>query len=229
VCNARSSKWKELAPFRRQVRALSVVKHHLLLWHWKWCIKIFKWTSSCRQWTNDVNLMDFSLLLSKIQKCHFICFLYSILSSFFSLLFVLFFKSFFINFFFNFVSHNLISFHFYIRFDHHSFNFYLFLFFILFQIEFCFQFHPLVFDFNLFLCQIWSSFFLVLFVLFEILFWLLFFFFQSNFIPYFFVIENFTSLIFRVCLLYSKSQAYDMGHEFWILTWVDFNLFFRLF
>ena len=42
---------------------------------------------------------------------------------------------------------------------------------IIFLIRFCFQFHPLTFNFNLFLCQIWSPFFLLLFVCFKSLFY----------------------------------------------------------
>jgi hypothetical protein len=61
-------------------------------------------------------------------------------------------------FFFNLVHHHLVSFYFCTKVGPHSFNFYLFLF-IIFLIELCFHFHPLVFDFDLFLCRILSSFF----------------------------------------------------------------------
>jgi hypothetical protein len=63
---------------------------------------------------------------------------------------------------------HLVSFNLYIKFGPHCFDFYLF--FILILIEFCFQFYPSTFGFGLFLCEIWSLFFWLLFVLFWIIF-----------------------------------------------------------
>jgi hypothetical protein len=122
-----------------------------------------------------------SLLLRIKQKFHFICFLYTIWYSFFLLLFFFFIfcRLFFL---FNFISHHLVSFNFYIKFDPYSFNFYLFIyFFIIFLIEFCFSYHSSTFDFDLFLYQIWSSFFYCYLFFFCILFLLPFFF--SQFFP----------------------------------------------
>jgi len=63
---------------------------------------------------------------------------------------------------FNFAPYHFILINFYFKFGYHFFNFYLFIF-ILF-LKFFFQFHPSPFDFNLFLCQILSHLFLLLFV-----------------------------------------------------------------
>jgi hypothetical protein len=71
-------------------------------------------------------------------------------------------------FFFNLVPRHLILFNFYIKFGSHFF--YSHLFFILFLIIIIFNLIPWYLVSIYFLCQIWSSFFLLLFVLFWIIF-----------------------------------------------------------
>ena len=122
-----------------------------------------------------------SLLLRIKQKFHFICFLYTIWYSFFLLLF--FFLSF-VDYFFSSISSLIIWFHLIFILNLILIlliSIYLFIFFIIFLIEFCFSYHSSTFDFDLFLYQIWSSFFYCYLFFFCILFLLPFFF--SQFFP----------------------------------------------
>ena len=95
-------------------------------------LRSYQWWGAFRRRTDGVAPIDFFypppflfLLLGKIQKNHFICFLYTIWLSFFWLLlfFFVFYKLVFL---FNYVPHHLISFDSYIKFNLYFFNFYLF-------------------------------------------------------------------------------------------------------
>jgi len=145
--------------------------------HQEWHIKILLVeggvSAAERQCCTDCFFFSssFSLFLGKIQKFSSICFLYTIWFLIFLLLLFLFFVDFFsissliiwfqLIFTSNLVLILLIA---------------IYFFFIIFLIKFYFQFHPLIFDFDIFFNQIWSPFFLLLFVLLWILFLLPFFF-----------------------------------------------------
>jgi hypothetical protein len=104
-----------------------------------------------------------SLLLPKYEGVFSFIFYIQFGSYFFYCYLVCFFYIFFwLIFLFNYIPHHLILFDFYIKFG----PYFLFIFLKLLLNEFCFQFHPSTFDFNLFLCQIWSSLFLLLYFLF---------------------------------------------------------------
>jgi hypothetical protein len=64
----------------------------------------------------------------KIKRCHVILFLYQMCFLFFLLLFVLFYILFLIDFLFTLIPHHLVSFNFYIKFNHRFFYCYLILF-----------------------------------------------------------------------------------------------------
>ena len=127
-------------------------------------LSIFSWWCSSSELFYSPHPF-FSFLIGKTKGSSLLFYTLKLVLILFIALYLIFFIFFWLICFFNLVPHHLVSFSFYIKFSSQSFKCYLFLYF-LFLIEFCFQYHLLAFYFNLFLCQIWLMFFLLLFVLF---------------------------------------------------------------
>jgi hypothetical protein len=151
----------------------SVAKQSFSWRHWKRLTETFmiaRGLSTFAWWCGSSKLFYspcpfLSLLIGKTKVSSHLFYTLKLIINFFIALYLIFLIFFWLIFFFNLVPYHLVLFSFYIKFSHQSFKCYLFLYF-LFLVEFCFQYHLLAFDFNLFLCQIWLMFLLLLFVLF---------------------------------------------------------------
>jgi hypothetical protein len=176
-CNICVGVWRASAFFKQCVGHHKIVKCHLPWFSWS-VLTCSSWLlGMCTQRHNNWNLLDifsshfFSLFFSSSTlTCQcikvFYHFFHSIWYSFFLLLFILFFIFFY--WFFSLILSLVIWFH--LTFILSLVLILSIVVFFLFLIEFYFQFRSSIFDFNLFLCEIWSSFFLLLFIWFWILF-----------------------------------------------------------
>ena len=160
-----------------------------------------QWSSTCHQTSDSWALTTlFSPLflknmvdIEKIQTNLVICLLNQIGSS--SFYFNVFGLESFVELFF--VQFHLLTFDFYIKFSPHFFYCYFYFFLIICLSGIVFQFHPSLFDFILFLCQILSSFFSNLFFL-SLFYWICFFNFIHN---YFGWLGIWNYFFFQVCSL----------------------------
>ena len=177
-------------------------KHHLLQRRWERWIKIFT-VAECilAAWFRYTFFFyplsfPFFLLAKYKSVLSFYFYIQFCFHSFVCYLFCFYFIFFWLIFFFNFIPHHLVSFNFFIKFYPHSFKCYLFIFlsffyWILFSISSLSIWFWFIFMSNLVpflfiaICFVWKKNFIDFFL---------------DFIPQYFVIENFISLFFRIYL-----------------------------
>jgi hypothetical protein len=166
-CHARASKWTSLVSFRTTHMASyddETLPYMEALEAYR---RSFPGGTTCVRWRDSLTTVNFFPLLpffslfsyQSVREFSHLFFISSLVLIFFI---VIFFYIFFWLIFYSITS--LIIWFYFIFISNLVLIFFIFLKLLL--IEFCFQFHPSTFDFNLFLCQIWSSFFLLLYFLF---------------------------------------------------------------